>query len=620
MKVALVVMPLASLERPSLAAGLLQAALERRGIHCVTHYFNLLLGRMLDAESYSHLSNTLSSLVLAGEWAFSQAFYGSTFSDREAYTREVLDERCAFVAPEYRDSIWRLQELVPAFLRLAFESCDWSQYELVGFTSTFSQTMPSLCLARMIREHHPHVKLALGGANMEAGMGQQYIEHYGFLDFVSTGEADVSFPQLCENLREARTEVPPGFLYRQAGQVRKTPVATRPVEPEALPTPDYRDYFRALEEIPKDPRFQASLPVEGSRGCWWGEHSHCTFCGLNGETMAFRKKSWRRVLEETDALTARHGPLSFQFTDNILAMDFFEQLLPLWAGREQKVPKFFEIKSNLKWRHVQLLKQAGVTAVQAGIESLSDGTLRLMRKGVSAAHNVALLRWCREQGLELYWNLLYGFPGEDLADYERTAALLAKLIHLPPPGVCGEIRMDRFSPNHSQWKEQGFTRVEPAPAYRHIFPFSEASLRELAYYFVYDHPTHDEVHERGRPLARFCQRWRASAERGECGELAVKPHPEGGFVLVDSRQGFQASTRSLDVPELGLLLACDGPTSRPRALETVGRAGMADPEPALERLLGEGAIAAVGKFLVTLALLPAELRAQQGRGPAPEAG
>ena len=611
MKVALVVMPMASLDRPSLAAGLLQAALEKRGVACTTHYFNLLLGRMLDAESYSHLANTLSSLVLAGEWAFSQAFYGSTFSDREAYTREVLEERCAFIPPEQRHSIWKLQELVPAFLRLAFESCDWSQYALVGFTSTFSQTMPSLCLARMIREHHPHVKLALGGANMEAGMGQQYIEHYGFLDFVSTGEADDSFPQLCENLREGRPEVPPGFLYREAGQVRKTPVSTRPVQPEALPTPDYRDYFRALEKIPRDPRFQPSLPVEGSRGCWWGEHSHCTFCGLNGETMAFRKKSWRRVLEETDALTARHGPLSFQFTDNILAMDFFEHLLPLWAGREQKVQKFFEIKSNLKWRHVRLLKEAGVTAVQAGIESLSDGTLRLMRKGVSAAHNVALLRWCQEQGLELYWNLLYGFPGEELEDYERTAELLAKLIHLPPPGVCGEIRMDRFSPNHSQWKEQGFTRVEPAPAYRHIFPFSEASLRELAYYFVYDHPMHDEVHQRGKPLARFCQRWRTSAERGECGELAVKPHPEGGFFLVDSRQGFQASSRPLDAAELGLLLACDGPTSRPRALETVGRAGAPAPEPALERLLGEGVIAAVGKFLVTLALLPAELRAQQ---------
>jgi ribosomal peptide maturation radical SAM protein 1 len=611
MRVALVVMPMASLERPSLAAGLLQAALARRGIDCVTHYFNLMLGRMLDANSYSHLSNALSSLVLAGEWAFSQAFYGSLFSDREAYAREVLDERCAFIAPEYRDAIWRLQELAPDFLRLAFESRDWSQYELVGFTSSFSQTMPSLCLARMIRERHPRVKLAMGGANMEAGMGRQYIEHYGFLDFVSTGEADDSFPQLCENLRDGRHEIPPGFLYREAGRVRQSPPSTRPVQPDALPTPDYGDYFRSLEELPKDPLFKPLLPVEASRGCWWGEHSHCTFCGLNGETMAFRKKDWRRVVEETDALTARHGPLTFQFTDNILAMDYFAELLPLWAAREQKVPKFFEIKSNLKWRHVRLLKEAGVTSVQAGVESLSDGTLRVMRKGVSGAHNVALLRWCQEQGLQLYWNLIYGFPREEFADYERTASLLAKLTHLPPPGFCGEIRMDRFSPNHGQWKEQGFTRIEPAPAYRHIFPFSEASLRELAYYFVYDHPQHDEVHQRGEQLVRFCQLWRERAERGECGELVVKPHPEGGFVLVDSRFGFERSTRILDERELALLLACDGPTSRQSALDACGRRGLTDLAPALERLIEQGVIAAVGKSLVTLALLPVELRAEE---------
>ena len=31
--------------------------------------------------------------------------------------------------------------------------------------------------------------------------------------------------------------------------------------------------------------------VETSRGCWWGERSHCTFCGLNGMGMTYRSKN-----------------------------------------------------------------------------------------------------------------------------------------------------------------------------------------------------------------------------------------------------------------------------------------------------------------------------------------
>ncbi len=55
------------------------------------------------------------------------------------------------------------RQLVPVFLRIAYESCNWSDFDLIGFTSTFEQTMPSMCLAKMIRQGHPRVKIAAGG-------------------------------------------------------------------------------------------------------------------------------------------------------------------------------------------------------------------------------------------------------------------------------------------------------------------------------------------------------------------------------------------------------------------------------------------------------------------------
>ncbi len=59
---------------------------------------------------------------------------------------------------------------------------------------------------------------------------------------------------------------------------------------------------------------------------------HCTFCGLNGSSMAFRSKSPGRVLAEIRELEARYGCSRFETVDNILDMDYFKNVLPALAA------------------------------------------------------------------------------------------------------------------------------------------------------------------------------------------------------------------------------------------------------------------------------------------------
>ncbi len=619
MRVALIVMPFAAPDRPSLAAGLLDACLERAGIRCDTKYFNVTFWRMVGAQTYDVLAKDSALIAWPGEWVFSQLFYGQSFSDWESYRRDVLEHPVWRVGRHLHHHVRDCLEPAAAFLRVVFESNDWSRYDLVGFTSTFEQTMPSLCLARMIRERHPQVLLAAGGANFEAEMGRPYMEHFEFLDFISTGEADESLPQLCRrlgDLKEGRTDelvVPPGFLYREGSEIRSSPrPACRFVVLDDLPTPNYDTYFQVARSgvdgaaAAVDPHVHW-LPIEASRGCWWGEKSHCTFCGLNGENLGFRKKSWQRVVAESDELYSRYPELALQFTDNILATEYFQDLLPFWAERDDRGGKFFEIKSNLRREQIRLLEQTGVTHVQAGVESLADKTLRVMGKGVTAAQNVALIRWCVETGIEPAWNIIYGFPREDMSDYDRMLALFARLTHLPPPEGIAPIRMDRFSPNHARWREEGFTAIEPMPAYRHVFPFGEEELGRLAYYFSYKHPQLAAALTAGTRLAEFGKLWQEKSAQRERGELAVKPHRRSGFVLTDTRFNFTPSSRRVHDEELALLVACDVPVSRDRALRRASstlEAVPSDLEATLVELIDRSVIAELGSRLVTLALLP----------------
>ena len=102
---------------------------------------------------------------------------------------------------------------------------------------------------------------------------------------------------------------------------------------DALPDPDFSDFFEAVKASPLAARLSPAMLIETARGCWWGAKNHCTFCGLNGDTMAFRAKSAERVLQEIERQVARHGIRHFQAVDNIISHDYFRSLLPILKER-----------------------------------------------------------------------------------------------------------------------------------------------------------------------------------------------------------------------------------------------------------------------------------------------
>jgi hypothetical protein len=236
-----------------------------------------------------------------------------------------------------------------------------------------------------------------------------------------------------------------------------------------VPYPSYDDYFEQLNRYPFAGALTPSLRLlfESSRGCWWGSRSHCTFCGLNGTTLAFRSKSAGRALAELRHLYDRYQGYTraVSAVDNIIDMQYFRDFLPELKALGLDLTMFYETKANLTREQVQALAEAGMSDVQPGIESLSTPVLGLMRKGVSALQNVQLLKWCREYGVKVQWNHLYGLPGEDPEEYRRIVQeLLPAISHFDPPRGCFPVRLDRFSPYFDDSETYGIAdgrRVQP---------------------------------------------------------------------------------------------------------------------------------------------------------------
>lgn len=499
-RVLLVQMPFADINRPSIGISLLKAGLARVGIACDIAYLNLDFARHIGVENYGHIDRFNGAPQL-GEWLFAEALCGPGLPDVATYYNEVLrpamaepfGRSAAFMADQTEDlemvaGLTRLRRQAADFLDECLNAFDWGRYDIVGFTSTFQQNTPSLSLARLVKSRHPGVLTALGGANCEGKMGVAMHRLFPFIDIVCSGEGDKSFVTFAASL--AAGEVPPtinGIIRRVDGETLVPPALANPVQDmDWLPVPDYRDFFDTRLKL-AGAADDLTVPIESSRGCWWGETAHCTFCGLNGGTMAFRTKSADRFLGELTDLVGHYGIRNFASVDNIIDMRYFQSVLPRLAKSDLGVTLFYETKANLNRSHVRLLRQSGVTQIQPGIESLSTATLNLMRKGVHAYQNIRLLRLCAEYLVHPSWNILGGFPGEDPDEYRRQADLTELIVHLTPPIYVGCVRLDRFSPLFEHATEMGVGSVRPMAAYRYIYPFAQNELTNLVYFFDFDY-------------------------------------------------------------------------------------------------------------------------------------
>jgi ribosomal peptide maturation radical SAM protein 1 len=344
---------------------------------------------------------------------------------------------------------------------------------------------------------------------------------------------------------------------------------------EKNPDPDYDEWFEDMARVglgeDRSLRLQTFLPYESSRGCWWGEKHHCTFCGLNGEGMTYRSKSPERVLGTLHSLVERYPIRRFFAVDNILPTSYYRTFLPQLKADplSRQIELFYEIKTNVRHEWIKLLSEAGVRYIVPGIESLSSHLLECIRKGVRAITNVHVLKLCRIYRIDPGWNLLMRIPGEHQEDYDEMAALIPKLVHFMPPfGGARKIELHRFSPYFFE-TDRYTHNVRPCAWYAGLFPEDQINLSRVAYYFEADwkDTLGDEAYEAvSKAIWGWVDRWREAAVLPH---LHYNPAQRHGLDISDSRFG-PAGLWKLDTREAALYHGINNPASARHLHDTLG--------------------------------------------------
>jgi ribosomal peptide maturation radical SAM protein 1 len=586
--VALVCMPFASHLLPSIGLTQLKAVTETAADRRVSiSYLNHEFCRMLGHDLYSFVGLSDASLVTGmGDWLFRNAAFPELSDNTAAYFSRYAHhfakghgEKMRLLLEERKGLNDVLDELI---VRYRLHDAD-----VVGLTSMFFQNLPSIALARRLRHANPDQIIIMGGANCEASMGVELVTNVPVIDFVFSGCSLVSFPKFIDCLvrgDSAGCHQIDGVFSRKNSRSVSTMITNTDevdwsrfnVETQlreikslgqelSIHVPielDYDSYLESVRRLLPHVSQLAGINFETSRGCWWGERAHCTFCGLNGGTMAYRAMRPDHAVNVFQRLFDQYGDRVniFDAVDNIMPIEYITGVI-----EKIKPPPnasiFYEVKSDLTEEQTRILSHGHVRRIQPGIEALSTATLKLMRKGTTAFHGINLLTYCKRYDVTPYWNLLVGFPKEAPETYETYAKVLPSLTHLPPPSGVFTVRFDRFSPYFSSARDYGL-KLAPYDFYSMCYPFPSASLFNMAYYF--QDTNHDAQYIQDaalwtQELEALTASWRKSWQRADAAPK-LEMHTEATGTSIDDTRGSAPNRYYLSSAESNLLKTIRQPT------------------------------------------------------------
>lgn len=482
--IVLISMPWAPPHEPSLGLAILKAGLKKNGYNVKVLHTAPKLLKWITMETYG---------FLAGCWGIDEFLFTSTLDpicdekqlnrlvDRSQYYLEANAlSKCQSVE-DYCNLFFDVRHrIIPEFLNECLNEIIQLNPSLVGFTCMFDQTISSVALSKLLKDRIENLTVVFGGYALEGSASTTVSNSFPWIDCIVQGDGEKLINDIADNIINKR-----GYKLEKIIKAEK-------ISLNDSPNPDYDDWFDDLSTLELHDKLEIktnSLPVESSRGCWWGQHMHCIFCGIDDETMKYRYKAPEKTLEMLRELRGKYGSVTFRFSDYIMPKAYYTTLMEELAEEKPKFRLQAEIKANHTKERIKSFANAGFFELQPGIESFSTSVLKSMDKGVRAIDNVKLLKYGYIYGIIFDYNFLYGLPDDKYEDYEKMTRLIPRIYHLTPPISRNETVVTKFAPLHMNPSRFNIkTKAQFHRSYETLFSdeFIERTkfnINDFAYYF-----------------------------------------------------------------------------------------------------------------------------------------
>ncbi len=351
------------------------------------------------------------------------------------------------------------------------------EFEMAMISVATVDFEPSKKIAAIIKAKDPNLKIMVGGPHPTL-MTEQTAEVKEF-DYIFTHEAEVSLPRILNDF----PNIPRIIRGEMPTDLDSLPFVDRSLAPEGE-TPWFTGF--------KQPYFA----ITASRGCLY----NCSFC-QPAERAVFghkvRKRSVDNILDELEYLSREYGMQSFLIHDDCFTQytSWAEEFCEKKKQRGLNQPFACQSRADIICKHPDLMQKlvdAGLRWVLIGFESGSDRVLKYIRKGTTVEQNLKAAQICKELGIKIFANYMFGLPTETNEEMRQTAEMIRQIkpdhhspsVFTPAPGsdlynYCAENDLILINSSEGYRRNAGSGAKIKGVDYNYIEQMVELSMKPV---------------------------------------------------------------------------------------------------------------------------------------------
>jgi len=289
--------------------------------------------------------------------------------------------------------------------------------DIVGFSCYIWNMLHTMEIARRVKEQAPDTTVVVGGPDVSS-VPKKALDTYPWVDVVVRGEGEETFRELlCHWLERGRPSVGPdlrgiqGLGFREDNEIVLTDRRPFIENLDVIPSP----YLNGCIDLKRETR---SILFETYRGCPF----KCSFC--------FYPKDYGNLLHSfsMDRVRKDLGDILKSGAKSVFLMDPTFNIPP---KRAKEILRFIadnrtsddlsvtvELRVDLlDQEFMGLLKQAGISVVEIGLQSSNDAALRAVERKQSMRKITENVHYLQSIGIEVVFQLIFGLPEDTYEDY-----------------------------------------------------------------------------------------------------------------------------------------------------------------------------------------------------------
>ncbi|UCG03430.1 MAG: radical SAM protein [Candidatus Heimdallarchaeota archaeon] len=327
-----------------------------------------------------------------------------------------------FLLDAHRNFTQSLKESNHPVWREVYDTLNYYQPDIVGMT-VFTPLYGSARKITSLCKDFNNKCIVIWGGPHPTLLAEEVMQKEKGVDFVVRGEGEVTFRELVRHLtrgKQAFHEID-GLSYRAKGEIKHNKTRDLIQDLDELPFPR-RDLL--LNDISDNRIFNN---IMGSRGCPY----NCAYC--SSTQFWNRRVRFRSVTNIIGEM--KHLKRDFHVTE----LEFWDDSFTLnreWTT--ELCNNMISQKLNLSWwcntrpdlideEKLKIMKKAGCTAINIGIETGSEKTLSYLNRNLSLEDISNSSKLLRKMHIDWYAYFMLGFPYETVEDIEHTRGLMRSL-------------------------------------------------------------------------------------------------------------------------------------------------------------------------------------------------